>query len=161
MTTTKRQTLLDLAARVEGLDVPSREVDARIAHAIAWRWDGWTDGDVEIERRDLEYVIDRVGNSHNTIWRYLPAYTASLDAAMRLVPRGWQVEQVGEWYDDALRIKGPWLAILAKPMRPMADGGSGGCADPFARCQHAATAALALSASALRARAMMEPQDEN
>lgn len=136
MTATK-QALIDLALRVEGLDGPCRETDTRIAHAIAWRWDGWVEGDVEIETRSVDYVIDRVANSYNSIWRYLPAYTASLDAAMQLVrpEYGFQVDGYGDH----------WWASLSEDERFNAN-----CKTP----------ALALTAASLRARAVMM-DDEN
>lgn len=150
-----KKQLLDLAKRVEGLSGPCRETDALIwrhlapnecsrVESFARAMCGKMDGEDRRRAVGVEAVV-----------RNAPAYTASLDMAMQLVPKGWQVEQVGEWYDDAFRLKGQWLAILIKPMRPMADGGSGGCADPFARCLHAARSALALTSASLRAKAAM------
>lgn len=52
-------TLTELATRIEQAEGPSRELDAKIHHAIG--------------RRDQQ-------------WADAPAYTASLDAAMTLVP---------------------------------------------------------------------------
>ena len=65
----------DLAARVEAASGPDRELDAEVALAI-----GWTDisgaGFVGIWERPYGGMIK------------LPAFTASLDAAMMLVPEG-------------------------------------------------------------------------
>ena len=80
--------MMKLAEIVEGLEGPCRKTDAGIAYITHWRWDGWEEGDVRIEERSLEYVIDRVDNGHNSIWQHLPRYTASLDAAMQLVAKG-------------------------------------------------------------------------
>ena len=75
---------------------PCRETDARIAHAVRWRWEGWEDGDVQIEDRAVEYVNERVENGYNSIWRGVPRYTASLDDAALLIPDGfdWVLEHV-------------------------------------------------------------------
>lgn len=76
-------------------------------------------------------------------------YTSSLDAATSLVPKGWRIDQIGEWEAPCLVAKGPWLAILLPRDRPR---------DFFCktRCDHAATPALALVAAALKA---MEARD--
>ena len=86
--------LNDLAERVEKLDGPSRAVDAEIAWLTRWRWDGWDEEDVRIEDRSLEYVIERVENGFNSIWRNIPRYTESIDAALALVPEGvdWMID---------------------------------------------------------------------
>ena len=104
--------LLDLAARVEALTEPSREVDAEIKEAAGHAWD---------------YAAH--------------PYTASLDAAMTLVPEG-----IGS---DLLYVRterlhtGKGRAVLLDTL-----GGQESYAD-------AATPALALCAAALRARATL------
>jgi hypothetical protein len=128
--------LLELAARVEGLQGPDREVDARIAHAIKWRWDAWEEGDIRIEDRPLEYVIDRVQNSHNSIWRNLPRYTASVDHAMSLVPEGW-----GYGLDYAPSGSGLRFTLGSPDLEPVFVNGE------------AMTLPRAITAAALRARA--------
>jgi len=74
-----------LAKCVEALEGPCRETDATIAWLTRWRWDGWDEDDVRIEARSLEYVIERVENGFNSIWRNIPRYTESMDAALTLV----------------------------------------------------------------------------
>jgi len=111
--------LLKLVDRVEALEAPDRGID-------------W-----EIHCRD---GLDGVG-----MYGDHPTYTASIDAAMTLVPEGMRVN-LSEWDDEEhLRRAGPWQCILSV---------AGTChANPFdARCDHAATPALALTAAALRAR---------
>lgn len=130
--------LLALADRVLE-NGPSREIDARIAHAVCWRWDGWEDGDICVEDRPLEYVIRAVSESHNSIWRNLPAYTASLDAGMTLANGlGGQVT----FFKD-----GTAKAFLWQPY-------------PMAVEAKAATPALALTASCLRALAALALQHD-
>jgi hypothetical protein len=70
--------LLQLAERCEKATGPDRELDAEIAEAVGakhGRETGWCNS----ENGDY-YVIDECAAS----------YTASLDAAMTLVPEGWE-----------------------------------------------------------------------
>ena len=107
-----RAALLALADRVEALTGPCRETDAEVHHAI----------------------LQGIGTG---LYGTQPSYTASLDAAMTLVPEGhtWSADlNLGKkafaWcYDDKM--------LSGRPCK-------------------AATPALALTAAALRARAMME-----
>ena len=65
-------TLLELAAKVEGLSGPCREMDAAVDMAV------------NPDHRVMgDHIIDRMG-----FGKPLPQYTASLDAAMTLVPEG-------------------------------------------------------------------------
>lgn len=73
-----KQQLLDLADTVEKLEGPSREVDAEIAKAIGWCFVG--EG----------HPIGRVWYNPEGRAATLPAFTRSLDAAMTLVPEGWE-----------------------------------------------------------------------
>jgi hypothetical protein len=135
-----------LADRVEAASGPDRELDALIAIQVAWRWEGWAEGDIAVEESarkfGVEYVVDRVANSHKSIWKLLPRYTASLDAAMTLVPEGW------DWalYTGA---DGRCEAGCAP-----ADTDPEGCRTADSDQSLAATPALALTAAALRARAV-------
>lgn len=85
-----------------------------------------------------------------------PSYTASLDAAMTLIPPDHTV-QLSDWDHPILREKGPWQAIVL----PL---GARGAMQQFTftnRCDHAATAAAALTAAALRARAHSTKESDN
>jgi len=138
---TDRSKLLALAEAVEKLTGPERETDARIAHAIKWRWDDWVEGDLCIESYSVEAVIDRVQkNSHNSIWLYLPRFTASLDAAMTLVikDRDWMVDN----FDGPASERRHSATVFHERGKPY-DEYSG----------HGANPALALCAAALRAQA--------
>ena len=117
--------LLALAERVEALSGPDRDVNEQVLVAAGWfvkdRW-----------------LHDPQGNrSYNT-----PDVTASLDAAMALVPGGWALDclkegEVGRWYVN-LRPR-DWVSEWQY---------SRGAANP----------ALALTAAALRAR-LTAPED--
>lgn len=75
---TARETLLALAARCEAATGADRELDIR----IGWELDGEGYSDA-----DVQYVVE---NKHAAA---VTPYTASLDAAMTLVPEGryWSV----------------------------------------------------------------------
>jgi hypothetical protein len=110
-----RDELLALAERVEALDGPDRDVDAAVAKIIGHALLTW-----------------RIDGKRDTTAR---AFTASLDAAMSLVPEGWGF-------------------VVGVRNGPFAD-----CFDPQLypnqECE-AATPALALTAAALRALAEQE-----
>jgi hypothetical protein len=139
--------LLELAARVEGLKGPDREVDAEIALVCGIVRE--RDGNCFYGHRDYSVVVmERDYYDHEGHPPELPAYTASLDAAMTLVPKGHTV-QLSDWDHETLRQKGPWQAIVL----PF---GARGAMKDFTftnRCDHTATPSLALLAAALRARA--------
>jgi hypothetical protein len=97
---------------------------------------GWTSDDRDAYRPDGSRAPFGV-----------PGYVMSLDDAMSLVPAGLRLT-FSEWDDEKhLRPRGPWQAILTK-------AGSGSSFNDMLgyRCDHAATPALAVCASALRAR---------
>ena len=130
-----RQTLLDLAARVEGLAGPDREVDEAIQCTIH----GAT---AEMQRHGH--------NAYHKNGRWISigkilSYTASIDAAMTLVPEGF-------YWDVAKGVrranKGPYWASCYNDamLAEMIDS------DPVIPGN---TPALALTAASLRARAAM------
>lgn len=128
--------LRELAERVEALEGPSREVDAEILVAIDWRWPDHEEGDITpkivSDKRGLEWLTGRMLNSNSSIWRNLPSPTASLDAAMSLVPEGWAI-------DLRTFVTAPGAIAMVHPgERPT-------------ETARAATPALALTAAALRA----------
>jgi hypothetical protein len=132
--------LLALAERVEAASGPDRELDVAIwrgitpnHEALRKRWAGsWTHADVQA-RKEAACELKNA-----------PDFTASLDAAMTLVPEGWC------W---AVRNG------LSTAYAEMAD-------EPFIETAHekatgvdscARSPALALTAAALRARAASTP----
>lgn len=131
--------LLSLAARVEAAEGPERELDVQIAVAIDWRWPDWEEGEStargQAEKHGLPWLVERVIRGYASVWRNMPHFTASLDAAMTLVPVGFGFVVHG----------------------PSDDQFHAGCAplwpDAWGEDRKAATPALALCAASLRARA--------
>ena len=115
----------DLSARVGGLSGPDREIDWQIAVAVGVKSEPRPKSWAGIDQ--LQFLTD------------LPRYTASLDAAMTLVPEDYAIDclkegEVGRWY------------VNMRPRNWIAEW----------ECSRAATPALALTAAALRARAAQE-----
>ncbi len=114
-------TLEELAVRVEGAAGPDREIDAQIAGGL-----GWCVGP-EGNRGG------RCGRTPQGTWKVVPRYTASLDAAMTLVPEGWtgivQLTGAAELVDarnDSRRVRAlacetPALALTAAALRSRAE----------------------------------------
>lgn len=94
-----REELLKLAERVEALRGPDREVDKLIAVVNGWCLHPSNRQRDDSEQSDTGYTCldcgaDSWGNTGPTGQKRsasLPAYTASLDAAMALVPEGCDV----------------------------------------------------------------------
>jgi len=114
-----KATLLALAERVEALDGPNRNLDADIMRAIGLA--------------GAPAVFALVDAPH--------PYTASLDAAMTLVPEGWAV----------LMAFSEQRAVCDVHTAPLGQHGT------WPAHASAATPALALCAAALRARAETQP----
>lgn len=110
--------LLELAARVEAVTGPDRELDFAI-YAVT------CGGDCSHIRPNQRYL-------------YGESYTASVDAALGLVPAGWAVRNFDDWTPETPPY---WSVDLRRLDRAhhVAQG-------------EAATPALALTAAALRAR---------
>lgn len=127
--------LIALAERVERLQGPCRETDAKIAEAIG-------------------LCIGRCGG-HPQDGR-LPHFTSSLDAAMSLVPERWR-----NWSSDS-SVKGWTRWMLAGPRNRwiVSETGEREAGNDWYQQGIARTPALALTAAALRARAAMEKNDD-
>lgn len=123
---TRRDDLNALAARVEALTGPCRETDAAIVLAICPGAEVGSYGDCEYVVFHAEAI--RISNKQT-----LPAYTASLDAAMTLVPEGCGVR-----------------LLISQ------DGIASALAGDNANASTTNTAALALTAASLRALAAQE-----
>jgi hypothetical protein len=129
--------LLELAGRCERAEGADRVLDGHI-HATVFGWEMLWNEKLEL----FQYWKDERWIGLGSI----PAYTASLDAALTLVPEGWAVERWQIWPGE------PSSLDLLETKRT---------GDQWVRCDGwlgkveavAATPALALAAAALRARA--------
>lgn len=138
--------LLALADRVEKLTGPDREVDLLVHNTLGveyrWSWvhgafDGPKDLAVEVEPEWVTFAIAEGAGAMDALWQpdviAVPRYTASLDAAMTLVPEGL-------WAEGSLSSPGQLEVHGPCTYDPLGKG-------------WAATPALALCTAALRARA--------
>lgn len=134
--------LLELVERIEKVEGPDRALDVEIAVAVDWRWPDWEEGESTVRDRvaahGLEWLIDRATNGMNSMWRGIPAYTASIDAAMTLVPEGavtflasqerhslrwkWELRH-GFGVRSSARAATPALALTAAALRSLAAQG--------------------------------------
>jgi hypothetical protein len=119
-----QSTLLALADRCEKADGPDRELDYAILIALGYSW------------RRMAW-----GGDDKDIWKGSSLFTASLDAAVTLVPEGWG-----------------WAVSTTGAGLPCAYGHppGNGLAVAWIDDTPAATPALAMCAFALRARTGME-----
>ncbi|WP_367347540.1 hypothetical protein [Sphingobium yanoikuyae] len=122
---TDRDTLLALAERVEGLSNPNRDIDRDLAPLVFIR--------VVDEGHPLGTCY--YDEQHHGV--PLPAFTASIDAAKTLVPKGWHVGMLTEC--DEGDSPGCCLTQNEEPCRHAVGRG--------------ADMALSLVAASLRARA--------
>lgn len=135
-------TLNELAARVEAAEGPDRELDGEIAKGIGWVFNP----DTGISGFWRSMWLNPEGHAD---YRGPPRYTASLDAAMSLVPEG------AHWHcgRHSKTGKHPRTGTTV-------DGGGDAYLTPKNACEPvytmAATPALALVAACLRARATEE-----
>lgn len=144
--TTDRATLLGLADRCEKASGPDRVLDAEIARSCGW---------VALDKHQwwsAEHVAD-CRQRKVSKWQYatqsLPTFTASIDAALSLVPEGWK------WSCDFTQrplFQDCGRADLYAP-------GIGDDRPADVTDIYAATPALALTAAALRALAQEDSGD--
>jgi hypothetical protein len=138
---------LELAERCEKATGPQRELDVAIAIECG------------PAAKRLESLM--AGSPHNTVAEIakeadresplvcIPSYTASLDAALTLVPEGWFVHSITEFNQRTweVSLRGPDELRFAKGPEAWANSRTKG------NERGVATPALALCAAALRARA--------
>lgn len=143
--------LLALAERCEAATGPDRELDVAIALACGIVRE--RDGNCLYGHRDFSVmVLERGYYDHDGHAPELPAYTASLDAAMTLVPEGWVLDR------GTLFWPGQVAKAYLVETKPDADGTrwfGAGCAQVNAA--NDTSLALALTAAALRARVASTP----
>lgn len=128
--------LNELADRVEALSGPDRRVDCAIFATVYP--DKFGDSAAMYAR------IDWTRNRADWMWLRdlgMPAYTASIDAAITLVPDGWNW---GVWR------RHDWAKQNAQVWHPQQES--------WTKHGDAATPALAIVAAALRARSQATPQ---
>ena len=127
-----------LAARIEALEGPDRAVDAEIWWLCGpgkKDWPQWAGETAIIACGRIFGQTPHKTLSWETVGYNGPAYTASLDAAMSLVPEGWRVRDFSDWEDR-------WTLWLMNEET---------CQDVGARAGRGRPA-LALCAAAIRAR---------
>ena len=142
--------LTSLSQRLEQAEGADRELDALIyAQAVAGEMID-AEGCLWARVRPRTATMVMVKGQPKTVPSYVPAYTASIDAAMSLVPREafWRVGHDGEGPDPSLFRADVLHTNPAKPM-PEARGHF---------CATAATPALALASAAIRALAAQEQE---
>lgn len=116
-----------LIAALERAEGPSRELDADIAWALGH--------DVTKHTTLADYAHAFPGTPEDAeYWHPLPAYTSSLDAALTVVPEGW------DWCIAC--ISGKWVAQVGEADTFMAEGAASN-----------GSAAIALCIAALKAKA--------
>lgn len=134
----------DLIEKLEGLEGPDREVDAEIFEMEPeWR--------EAFSAECLDSLSDR--EICQKAARHAPRYTASIDAAMTLVPEGWRfgIEQGGQF--DGEDIPEAWCWPWDSSFDPDWQNGQQGYRDASdGKRACAPTPAIALCIAALRAR---------
>jgi hypothetical protein len=135
--------LLDLAERCEAATGPDRDIDGWIAVAVDPDRQTIVGEKPGRFPRDPIYgpaseVMEKIGGRDGADYLCAPAYTASIDAAMSLVPEGWRFEVTTTGFKPG--------ASIVSPKGTFTNGGGA----------YAATPALALCAAALRARASQD-----
>ena len=147
-----RSDLLALADRVEAADGPERELDRAVARFVGWhrveprftrnKHGAWiAPGDFLGTYSGGSPILDSL---HGTdMHREVPPFTASLDAAMTLVPEGW------DWAAGSAQDGCGGHAFMRRV---------GHLGRPIDVDVDAAAPALALTAACLRARASAEAE---
>lgn len=128
---------LELIERIEAAGEPDRELDVLIAEEIGWQGDLVARARTWSPQNTTAVLVADVES--DGYLRGLPAYTASVDAALKLLPPGWS------WSAGELRGIARYCAFLNDHNTP----------DGIAVRNlyfEAAGPALALCAAALRAR---------
>lgn len=132
--------LMELASRVDAGEGPDRELDADIQDAV--RLGGYKADRDGCSGRLCGTMTRMASNGDGVEWKPLPAFSASLDAAMTLIPENWPEINIST---DA---GGKWRADLGRETENGVYENEIQVATAFA-----ATPALALCCAALRARA--------
>ena len=123
-----------LIARLEAATGPSRELDCEIAEQAGW---------AEVGYRP-KFVSPIGFPPHGKSVRCVPRYTASLDAALTLVPEDWKMQGQIAWpgYDD-----GKFINDVRVELHHVVSSGGGPMVTALAK-----TIAIAICLAALKAR---------
>lgn len=142
---------MNLIERLEALEAPCRECDVLIdAHRGGAFHRGISDEDAKSIAEPATYWDKDTGEEvtkSGADTYSVPHYTASIDAAMALVPEGWRICNFSQHDHKLLRQDGEWMCSLYP------DGKIDDCNRDFdwPRCDNAPTPAIALCIAALRA----------
>jgi hypothetical protein len=103
-------TRTELIAALKAAEGPSRELDAEVAFTAGWRlahgcW--WTPDQVTKSHKLKDGLMAMSGDPTIEV----PAFTASIDAALTLVPKGWRI------YTADFSIKGRTRWSLLGPCK--------------------------------------------
>lgn len=142
----------DLITRLEALTGPCRECDALIELAVGDNGSAiqkLIDGSPHNTIDEIAKAADRESSS---LWFRIPAYTASIDAAMTLLPEGWWL--AGLCFNHVVfrsAHDSAWGAEFGGPVKWVTYDGYPEPEFPIANGQ-AATPAIALCIAALKAK---------
>ena len=130
----------ELIARLEGLEGPCRECNAEI-HLVLNPCDEITIHRYE-DNNEIAFMEVEFPNGETELDEIL-SYTASIDAALTLIPEGLYVDQMGEWGKGFMREKGRFYCIIGPTPDRMK-------ANPY-RCQFSNSLPIAICIAALKA----------
>lgn len=133
--------LSELIGRLEKSTGPDRELDCAIAYAVDFKCEGTeTTWRQLVDQIGMEYAVANATRFHS-FWREaIPQFTGSVDAALTLVPEGWNWQAQG---NDVLGRVKPY-AIMGLPGQAEADGM--GASPAIALCIASLKARLSLGA---------------
>ncbi len=140
--------LASLIERLEKATGPDRELDVLIGYAIDLMGDDkHLSFRTSFDTCGMEMML-RMAESYQNIWRTeLPRYTASIEAAMTLVPHDWRIYAIQEEY---IVPRGNWFAGLDHRTAHHKYGSMIG---------KSSTPAIAICIAALKAHSVREPSD--
>lgn len=131
--------LADLPTATE----PDRELDVLIAVAIDWKGADHEEGDDTVrslaDRDGMTRMVARA-TQHNSIWRHIPAFTASYDAAMSIAG-----DQTGRRFEFGTIQEGNCWAYAHL------EAGQGGDPDVVGEAEACANEPIALCVAILQA----------
>jgi hypothetical protein len=145
---------------------PSRELDVHIARTTGSRWEREIDPEFHLNSNgEVQWEIEQEGRTRRALHdlSQIARYTASVDAALTLIPEGARVRELGQWWD--INAPGGWFCNIMRweyigsgiTERAYTFGFAEDDSEKMPRA--APNAAIALCIAALKARASI-PQAE-